>query len=173
VPKHVLTMDADQCDGCRLCEMMCSLVKTGGTISPVKARVRVVKIETLGIDVPMICYHCEDPPCKAVCPTAAIYRSGETDAVLVEESRCIGCRECMVACPFGAILFDESKGVVAKCDLCDGNPACVKICEQAHPPGVIHYIRSDMSEKDKRRRAMYKLQEAAIKSRTASKSSAS
>jgi len=153
--------------------MMCSLVKTDGIISPVKARMRVVKMEALGIDVPMICYHCEDPPCKAVCPTGAIYRKRETDAVLVDESRCIGCRECMLACPFGAIIFERSRGVVAKCDLCDGDPACVKICEQAHPPGVIHYTRSDMAEKDKRRRAMYKLQEATIKSRTAARPSAS
>lgn len=159
--RYILFIDPDNCDGCRLCEMICALKNTGSIISPTKARIRVMKRETLGIDVPMVCRQCEDPPCRNVCPTNAITIDPKTGAVVVLEDRCIGCRECMLACPFGAISFDVEKRVCVICDLCGGDPQCVKICQW----GAIRYVRYDVAEALKRRKAMEKLQEATIKAR--------
>lgn len=70
---YVLMPDPEICTGCRLCEMVCSLVKNEGTITPNKAYVRVMKREVQGIDVPLICYHCEDPPAE-MCVQPELYQ---------------------------------------------------------------------------------------------------
>jgi formate dehydrogenase iron-sulfur subunit len=78
------------------------------------------------------CMHCSNPPCVAVCPTGALSKEGEV--TYLDETRCIGDRYCVNACPFEAIRFDEDKGIVQKCTLCvdrlaaDQPPACVKAC---------------------------------------------
>jgi len=48
--------------------------------------------------------------------------------LLVDQNACIGCKQCMVVCPFGAVHFDSARKAVFKCDLCDGDPECVKWC---------------------------------------------
>lgn len=115
------------CTGCRACELACSFY-CEGIFAPSKSRIRVVKMDWHGIDVPTGCQHCEDAPCMLVCPVKAIYRDEDTSAVLVDYDACIGCKECMVACPFGAMHFDEEKRIVYKCDLCFGKPECVNWC---------------------------------------------
>jgi len=115
------------CTGCRACELACSFY-CEGIFAPSKSRIRVVRMDWEGIDVPLGCEHCEDAPCMLVCPVKALYRDESTGAVLIDYDTCIGCKECMVACPFGAIHFDREKGIVYKCDLCFGDPECVKWC---------------------------------------------
>jgi Fe-S-cluster-containing dehydrogenase component len=63
-----------------------------------------------------------------VCPSGAIIRDGETGAVVIVSARCVGCKMCMLACPFGQIYFNTREKVSSKCDLCDGDPNCVKHC---------------------------------------------
>lgn len=162
--RYILTVDPDRCDGCRLCEMICSLKKTGDLISPTKARVRVMKRETMGVDIPVVCRQCEDPPCRDLCPTNAITRHHETGAIVIDDKRCIGCRECMLACPFGAISFDTDRGVCVTCDLCEGDPACAKMCQW----DVIKYERADLADLARRREAMEKIRTAASKAGEAS-----
>ena len=83
--------------------------------------------------VPTQCMHCEDAPCAAVCPTHATYIT-DSGVVLVDEEKCIGCKYCMAACPYGARIVQEKTGVVEKCRFCwDGEkpgnpPACVGTC---------------------------------------------
>jgi Fe-S-cluster-containing hydrogenase component 2 len=60
--------------------------------------------------------------------------------VVVDEALCVGCRMCVVACPFGCIHFENSRGVAVKCNLCDGEPRCVQNCMS----GALHY--ADMNE---------------------------
>lgn len=120
-----LIFNAELCTGCRACELACSF-HCDGVFQPTKSRIRIVKIDEEGIDVPIGCEHCEDAVCMAVCPVKAIKR--ENDAVLIDNSICIGCKECMVACPFGAINYDPGKKMFYKCDLCGGDPKCVKWC---------------------------------------------
>jgi Fe-S-cluster-containing hydrogenase component 2 len=139
--------------------MICSLNATGSIISPAKARIRVVKREILGVDLPLVCKQCEDPPCKNVCPVNAIGVDFNTGAIIVFDNRCIGCRECMLACPFGAINFDVMKRVCTICDLCKGDPQCVNIC----PYQAIRYIKSDVAASLRRSKALERFQEATFK----------
>ena len=82
---------------------------------------------------PIYCHHCAKAPCKGACPEEAISRD-ERRIVLIDNERCIGCKECMEACPFGAMQFDDDQEVAMKCDLCherlENNeaPACSKTC---------------------------------------------
>lgn len=89
----------------------------------------------IGVDIPVLCQHCEDPPCM-VCPVDAM-SIDEKGIVVIDGEKCTGCGECVKACPYGAISIDKDKGIAFKCDLCGGDPACVKICQAAYPPGKI------------------------------------
>lgn len=79
------------------------------------------------LSLPITCFQCEDAACMDVCPAKALYRD-ENSTVLVDSARCIGCKLCTSACPFGNIEYNYSAGKIVKCDLCDGNPDCVKYC---------------------------------------------
>lgn len=104
----------------------------------------------------VLCNHCEDPPCTRVCPTGATWRRAD-GVVMMDEHRCIGCRYCMVACPYGARSFGWERGprvagaskypgrdvgVVEKCSLCverlDAGhlPLCVEACRGLGTPAL-------------------------------------
>lgn len=135
----VLVVDPSKCSGCRVCENVCSFTHTL-ECNPARGRVSVVKLEAAGIDFPVMCRHCETPLCEKACPVpGANRRDTATGAMKIEYDRCIGCRYCMIGCPFGAISLDISTQKVIKCDLCDGDPKCAKWC----PEGAISYVRAD------------------------------
>jgi Fe-S-cluster-containing hydrogenase component 2 len=69
------------------------------------------------------------------CPAEAIFLEESTGAKILNEEKCIGCRMCMIAYPFGAISIDPLTKKVVKCDLCSGEPACAQWC----PTGAIEY----------------------------------
>jgi len=123
----MITTDLDRCVGCRNCEYACSFVQ-GGDFSSEQANIRVNIYPHERFIATMVCLQCETPYCLQICPSAAIRRSPETNAVVVDQRQCIGCRMCMQACPFGNIFFDAGRRAVRKCDLCDGDPNCVKFC---------------------------------------------
>ena len=86
-----------------------------------------------------------------ICPVRALRRKTETGAIVLDCDRCIGCKQCMVVCPFGAIHFNHATGRLFKCDLCDGDPECVKWCytgavsfceESGVPHGKRHGVAS-------------------------------
>lgn len=89
---------------------------------------------------PRSCLHCETPACVTVCPTGASYKRAEDGIVLVDEDKCIGCKLCSWACPYGAREYSAVEGVMKKCTLCvdriynthldeaDRQPACVQAC---------------------------------------------
>lgn len=127
--RFILT-DPEKCIGCRTCEVACMMShQSSATPEAFTSRIRVVKGGTFTTAVG--CHQCEDAPCANVCPTGAIHRAA--GAWLVEQARCIGCKSCMVACPFGAmqvrVVGDRVQAL--KCDLCmhrEGGPACVEAC---------------------------------------------
>jgi len=104
--KSFVIADPMKCIGCGTCMAACSTVhkKEGLQSHP---RLMVIKHEDA--TAPVMCRHCEDAPCAKVCPVQAITKEG--DRVLLNETLCIGCTLCAVACPFGAIAFDGSRPV--------------------------------------------------------------
>lgn len=127
MPTRVLAAEPKNCNGCSLCLLVCSMEKSGAR-NPTRARIRIIKLESEEKYLPVICQHCQDAPCMKVCPREAIFRDSEMDRVMVDYERCISCRMCSAACPFGAIGFDEERQKVFKCDLCGGKPLCVDYC---------------------------------------------
>jgi Fe-S-cluster-containing hydrogenase component 2 len=81
-----------------------------------------------GIDVPVVCHQCQKPLCAEACPEKAIVRNERSGAVIVDEERCLGCGDCVEACPFGAITWHPDVKIPIICDLCDGQPKCVRYC---------------------------------------------
>lgn len=136
-----LMVDPKRCLGCHTCEVACAVAHTpaGSLIGAVAAgerlhrRNRVVQVDAVKLSTQ--CRQCEDAPCVRVCPTGATYRTPTYTAV--DQERCIGCRLCMMVCPFGAVhvaigrVGDREKSAAFKCDLCTGRPegpACVEAC---------------------------------------------
>lgn len=127
-----LIIDPEKCSGCRACESYCAL-KHEAHCNPAQGRIRIVKWEQEGIFVPVNCMRCETPACERACPHQATFRNYATGAMEVDPYRCIGCFGCVFACPFGATFADPVNGRILKCDLCDGDPTCAKVC----PTGAI------------------------------------
>ena len=144
-----LTVNAEKCTGCRLCEQVCS-VKHEGVSNSAKSRIRIVKWEAEGRYVPMICQQCEDAPCKNVCPVGAIRRNKEYGYLEVYHDVCIGCRSCVSICPFGAMDYNKTTHQVFKCDLCGGHPLCTEFCDVK----AVEFISADvLAARKKRERA--------------------
>lgn len=123
------------CVGCRLCELACSFAH-GKVFNPELSRVVVFKNEAEGVDRPQICYHCTNHPCEKACPINAfeIRLMDGKEIVIINQEKCTGCGLCIKACPFNAIHLSPT-GIALKCDLCGGEPECVKHC----PTGIIRY----------------------------------
>lgn len=117
------------CIGCRTCEIACALehATESAAFAP---RLTVLRLDTLS--VPVMCHQCENAPCVGACPVGALSMGDER--VEADDSRCIGCQSCVVACPFGVITVEMSKNqsaTIVKCDLCHGRergPACIDVC---------------------------------------------
>lgn len=128
-----IVVDHKKCNGCRICEVFCSM-KHEGKILPRASRIRIFSYFP-GIDVIVVCYQCESAPCIGACPNEAITRDEKTKAVIIKEDLCSGCGICSETCPAQAIFIHPTKNVAIKCDLCDGDPECVKHC----PENAIEY----------------------------------
>lgn len=127
-----MLIDAEKCIGCHSCALAC---RYEFNVPPGvwKSWVKVVDKRGSQIFLPRLCNHCEDAPCVAACPVNASYRR-EDGLVLVRYDRCIGCKACMVACPYDARFVHPTKSVVDKCTFCahrleqGREPACVEAC---------------------------------------------
>lgn len=132
-----LMIDLERCIGCKSCEAAC---KQEHGLGPHEYRNKVLWLETPGtphVDLLTVsCQHCERPACLRACPVnpKAIHKDPVTGVVAVDESRCTGCGECVVACPYGAMGFDPIDHHAVKCDLCADRrgrgekPACASVC---------------------------------------------
>jgi len=152
--QKVILVDQDKCTGCRLCEMICS-VKHEGVSNPTRSRISIIKWFMEGYHMPMICQQCMDAPCVAVCPKDALSRDEELGSVTLDYDLCIGCKMCVTACPFGGMGIDTVSNKVIKCDLCDGDPQCVRFCF----PGALEYVEANAVNLRKKREAAKKLAE--------------
>ena len=127
----------EACVNCRLCEFYCaaehhpskSLRKAFGPGRERPAgRVRVA--ENGPLSFALVCRHCDEPLCVFACVSGAMRKDPESGRVIHDPGSCVGCLSCLLACPVGAIIWDEKKEVVGKCDFCPGReiPACVENC---------------------------------------------
>lgn len=141
----------DKCISCKSCEIACAVahlnngLATAGSIdAPFSPRINLIRAEM--VTGPVQCRQCEDAPCADVCPVAAIVHL--KDKIFVKTELCIGCKSCVLACPFGAMdmvplqnsgeqkkmipkVITKEVMVANKCDLCAGRPegpACVEVC---------------------------------------------
>lgn len=133
--EKILLINFEKCTGCRICELVCSLYREN-EVNPSRSRIHIVKWEEEGIDAPIVCQQCEDPLCEAACPTKATTRNPNTGAMVIDHNKCIGCRTCILACPFGGTAFDPVARKIIKCDLCGGDPKCVQFC----PTNALEYV---------------------------------
>jgi len=179
-----LVIDLDTCVGCHGCVTSCKEWNTGGHMAPltdvnpygagvdgvwfnrVHTYEQTASAGSCGsagqsladasrtVHFPRSCLHCEKPACVTVCPTGASYKRASDGIVLVDEDKCIGCKLCSWACPYGARELDLEVGTMKKCTLCvdriynenlperDRVPACVAAC----PTGARHF--GDLGDPD-------------------------
>jgi molybdopterin-containing oxidoreductase family iron-sulfur binding subunit len=148
-----MLIDTTQCKAdCNDCVSACNKENglSGGTAATDSQWIRKIDLKEIGsgreISLPMMCQHCEHPPCVDVCPTAASFKRAD-GIVLVDRHRCIGCRYCMMACPYKARSFvheslqdqkpdvPRGKGTVESCTFCTQRidkgmqPACAEACK--------------------------------------------
>jgi len=157
--KYGMVINLKRCVGCQACATIC---KAEHGTPPGITRAKVMRQEVgvypdvRRISLPMLCMHCENASCVAVCPTGATQKRTEDGIVTINKEQCIGCQACMTACPYGARYRRENNDgyfgtkltpfeeahykqyptkVVDKCDFClesrlkDGlEPACVQSC---------------------------------------------
>lgn len=116
----------DLCTGCNACQLACSARAAGG-YNPRLARLKILVERENLLNRPVVCTQCENAFCIRSCPVKAISRNSETGVVLIDKERCTGCKECIEACPDGMIQLDL-QGKADKCDLCEGDPLCVRYC---------------------------------------------
>jgi anaerobic carbon-monoxide dehydrogenase iron sulfur subunit len=134
--KSVIFVEADKCTGCRICEVLCSLLNMK-ECNPARTRIHIKRTSSNGMfyDTPLVCQQCEDMPCAAVCPEEAIGMNTKTGIVYIDRENCTGCSLCIDACPFNAIILDPIQNVAIKCELCESQPLCVEGC----PTGALQY----------------------------------
>lgn len=152
--------DPNKCIGCRTCMAACAVEHSGEDffhtdVDNINFNPRLNVVKTVKVSAPVQCRQCDDSPCAVVCPVKAI--SNKNEYVYINKNLCIGCKTCMVACPYGVIelinqyndgqkIFQQNlktmgtgrntmnlkgKIVADKCDLCinrENGPACVEVC---------------------------------------------
>lgn len=130
----------ERCSGCGLCVMACTITHGQG-LTPSRANLRLEK-RCIDLDLVVVCSHGEgcELECIEACPADAI-SVGRTGAVIIDYGKCIACGSCGRACPFRVIWFDEGEKAW-KCDLCGGDPACVRYCKL----GAIEYRDADWKD---------------------------
>jgi len=119
----MITCNIKTCVGCRMCEVACSSFHFGA-VSPALSRIRVAKLEEIGLDMAVACLSCSEKPCLE-CPAEAL-SVGEKGEILLDVGLCDACEVCVEACPIGAVGFYGDQPLF--CNLCGGSTSCVSAC---------------------------------------------
>lgn len=134
--RYVIAIDSRKCINCKACVVACraeNRVPVAHSRPWINEEQRGAFPKLMAVSEPEQCHQCAHPACVRVCPTGASYQRPD-GVVAVKDSECVGCRYCMIACPFDARFFREDLGVVEKCDFCAQRldrgdiPACVETC---------------------------------------------
>jgi Fe-S-cluster-containing dehydrogenase component len=154
--QKIIYVDMDRCMNCRACEIACKL-EHNLPVGPKYIEVIETEVSKDNKDrcefLPLSCMHCGNPPCAKICPANAISKRLEDGVVVVDQGKCIGCRVCLWACPFGVPQFGF-QGKMEKCNLClhclrEGEiPACARACcGEAISVGTVEEIANFVREK--------------------------
>jgi len=179
-----MLIDSDRCDsGCNECVTACNTengLQGHGRPATGAQWIRKVDVHDPGTglnkSLPVMCQHCAEPPCVDVCPTGASFKRAD-GIVLVDKHTCIGCRYCMMACPYKARSFvhealedqkthaPRGKGTVESCTMCvhridDGRqPACVEACNDTGGGAMLFGDLNDPDSEISQRVAKYASQQ--------------
>jgi len=150
--KYAMMIDINRCSICYACQVACKDEFVGNIYPPYsypqpdrgQEWIKVSEVEkgkypyVKVYPIPLLCMHCEKAPCIDACPVPDCIYKTEGGVVIIDPSKCNGCKSCMDACPYGVIFFNDDRNICQKCTLCihrleEGKePACVDAC----PSGV-------------------------------------
>ena len=123
--RGTILVNSEECIDCKACEEECASIHQESCLV----------VETRGeLSIPIFCQHCEVPICAMVCPTGALKQMGIKEPVMADDALCVGCRSCIIVCPYGVLRLRDDGKRIKKCNLCIGrldggeNPACVEAC---------------------------------------------
>jgi Fe-S-cluster-containing dehydrogenase component len=145
--RYAFFLDPNRCIGCKACVQACSECDTHKGYPMIHLEVidRAWSTQT----VPVVCMHCESPTCAEVCPADAIKKGADGIVRSALEARCVGCNNCVLACPFGVPKMNSDFDLMMKCDLCydrtsvDKRPLCASVC----PSGALFYGTREQVER--------------------------
>lgn len=159
---YVIDLDPERCVACGACAIACMDQNDTDVEYGSFRNIYQVEEEHKGdVEYTFLsigCMHCEDAPCIKGCPTGCLKKDEETGFTIYDNTNCIGCHSCAMACPFGAPQFNEQHKMV-KCDGCvdrvkEGlEPACVRVC----PFFALNLYTEEEYQEVKRKRAAKKM----------------
>ena len=132
---YAMFIDQNKCIGCNACRVACQMqwsLPPNMNFNRLEECVEGQYPRLIRVITPVQCQHCNNPPCQTVCPTKATYKR-EDGIVLIDSKKCIGCKYCMVACPYDVRVINDH-GVPEKCRFCaeyvvqGQEPSCVTTC---------------------------------------------
>ncbi len=136
MPNYGFVIDLKRCIGCHACTIACKAehdIPVGVNRCWVKTVEKGTFPDTQRLFLPVLCNQCEEAPCMNICPTGALYKRRDGIVDLNGDS-CIGCKACMVACPYDQLFIDPNTHTAEKCNFCANRvenqlaPACVSVC---------------------------------------------
>ncbi|MGI6326458.1 MAG: 4Fe-4S dicluster domain-containing protein [Saccharofermentanales bacterium] len=167
--KYVFVLDESKCVACSACAVACM---DQNDIDPLAGDIpfRAAFVDEQGpVEDPkftflsIACMHCENAPCMIACPTGCLKKDPETGFTVFDNTNCIGCHSCAMACPFAQPCFNDNSGKMTKCDGCvervkrGMQPACVKVC----PFGALSLVSEseyqELMRTDARKKISYKI----------------
>ncbi|MDA8172023.1 MAG: 4Fe-4S dicluster domain-containing protein [Nitrospiraceae bacterium] len=138
-PHYSMVIRQDRCIDCERCKQACRITNH---VPEYGYRTRILEKDVPGAIgqkrefIPVLCNQCNNPPCVRACPTKASYKDKTTGIIMIEYKKCIGCKTCVLACPYNARYFDDERHAVDKCNFCfdtrlskgEKLTACAAIC---------------------------------------------
>lgn len=162
--KMILDFDQEKCSACGACAIACmdqNDIEVEEHVTPLRMVCQFERTDDktgcLGF-LSIACMHCDDAPCIKACPSGCIAKDPDTNLTIYDNTNCIGCHSCSMACPFGAPSFDRN-GKMIKCDGCAVRvsrglvPACVRVC----PTGALTMETGDEYMNAKKGQSLQKM----------------
>jgi Fe-S-cluster-containing dehydrogenase component len=151
-------IDPSRCIGCQACVQACAECGThrGQAMIHLEYVHRASGVQT----APVVCMHCEDPTCAKVCPADAIKQDDDGVVLSAAKPRCIGCSNCVLACPFGVPKMKVEFELMMKCDMCydrtsiGKKPMCATVC----PSGALYFGPREYIEEFRREKPLNEFQ---------------